>query len=177
MSAHRPLVAALALPLTALAIGIALNSAALSRASEWVIPVEGYDPRAPLRGQFIRFRYDWHAEGDAGLCSAGTCQLCLKGAPPDGSAVEIQPPGTLCRYRIDIGASKLSVLPVPMRTGSAGRRVIMQSRLFVSERRASELGGQLATQPMAIRARLTRGGRLVNERLEPRSPLPTKEAQ
>lgn len=167
------LVGAIALPLAALAAGIAVNGIAAARSSEWSIPVIGYDPRSPLRGQFIRFRYDWRIEGDPALCRAGACQLCLTGDPPDGSAVEVQRAGAPCRHAIDVAASKLDLVRTPG-GADAGPPFSVRSRLFVSEASAPALSAQLAHGPMRLGARLTRGGRLINRRLE---PLPATDVE
>uniref|UniRef100_UPI0035B2B6BC GDYXXLXY domain-containing protein n=1 Tax=Sandaracinobacter sp. TaxID=2487581 RepID=UPI0035B2B6BC len=79
---RRPLLlAALALPALWLAAGIWQNERALSAAPEWRIPIEGYDPRDPLRGRYIQFAYAWQLSGDAALCTdPAQCRLCLANA-------------------------------------------------------------------------------------------------
>ena len=72
------LAAALLLPLLVLGHGIWKQGSALSGAEVWRIPITGYDPRDPLRGRYIQFRYAWKQMGDATLCEkpAG-CRICL----------------------------------------------------------------------------------------------------
>jgi GDYXXLXY protein len=151
------LAAALLLPLAGLAANVAVNEAALGGATEWRIPVTGYDPRDPLRGQFIQFRYDWRVTG---ACAPGAgCDLCLE---DEGRSVRIVAAGAACRHRIDLAASKIEHRPPPPDSAP-----VFASRLFVSEATAPTLDALLRRQRMVVAARLTRGGRLINERLEP----------
>lgn len=167
------LIAALALPLVGLAGNVALNEAQLARATVWEIPVTGYDPRDILRGNYILFHYDWQVSGDASLCDDGDCTLCMNGAPPDGRSVTMIEDNTACRYSIDTRASALSVAR-PGRVMTADGAAIPQAssrvtgRYFVSEFTAPALERTLADRPMVMRARLTRGGRLMNEELIPK---------
>ena len=72
------LAAALVLPFLVLGHGIWKQQTNLSASGEWRIPISGYDPRDPLRGQYIRFTYDWELRGDAKPClTQSGCQLCL----------------------------------------------------------------------------------------------------
>lgn len=62
------LAAALALPIVALAAGIAAAEAGARGATVWRLPIKGYDPRDPVRGHYVRHRYDWQVTGNAALC-------------------------------------------------------------------------------------------------------------
>ena len=157
------LAAALLLPLVGLAAGIALQETGARGASEWRIPVAGYDPRDPLRGRFITFRYVWTVSGPAHLCRDGGCDLCLE---QGGMHVRAMSKGDSCPTRIDPVASRIALSYAP-EFGADGQPLAAMSRLFVSEASAPRLEKQLAAGPMAIRARLTRDGRLINDRLEP----------
>src|SRR5690606_39374036 len=116
----------LALPFAGLATTIARNEIALASADEWVIPVTGFDPRDPLRGRYIVFRYQWEVVGDAEQCRGGRCLICLERIE-EGKIVaailprESDPP---CPSRLDPEASGIS----PEFTG----------RIFVSETRSEE---------------------------------------
>lgn len=154
---------AIALPVVGLGVGIVATEAQLLGASEWRVPITGYDPRDPLRGRYIAFSYVWQAEGDARQCRSGGCVLCLEDG---GARVRIEGSASRCPARIDPAVSGLSI-----ETGSGDRltQVTAATRLWVSETRAPVLERQLQTRPMVAVARLTRGGRLLAERLEPAS--------
>ena len=157
------LAAALLLPLAGLAVGIATRQAALSDASQWAIPIAGYDPRDPLRGRYIAFTYAWQAEGSAGDCPDARCSLCL--SRRSGAVVAtIAPPGARCPARVDLAASAIQVRP------SFGREPAppaFASRIFVSESSAPALEQMLRERPMQVITSLTADGRLVNRRLQP----------
>lgn len=158
------LAAALLLPLAGLGAGILLQETGAQGASEWRIPVAGYDPRDPLRGRFITFRYVWRVTGPAHLCRSGGCDLCLE---EGGTQVRAMPKGDSCPTRIDPVASRIALTYAP-EFGADGQPLLAMSRLFVSEASAPRLEAQLRAGPMQLRARLTRDGRLINDRLEPR---------
>lgn len=152
---------ALLLPLVGLALSIAAREAGLSGASEWRIPIAGFDPRDPIRGRFIQFRYDWRVAGDPGLCTGAACSLCL--AEETGEIVATMvAPGTACPAYIDVNGSNIRYF-----SGAAGQAPDFSSRIFVSETSAPKLEDMLRREPMVVVARLTRQGRLVNDRLEP----------
>jgi hypothetical protein len=156
------LLAALLLPVLWLGGTALLNQRALGTASEWRIPIEGYDPRDPLRGQYIRFSYRWEVEGDESLCKAGTCAICLS-QEADTVIATLSPAGTQCTYRIDPEASSMDIRP-----GFGDRpQLLFGSRMFVSEARAPQLEAWLLDRPMVVVAALTPDGRLINRRIEP----------
>lgn len=157
------LAAALMLPIVGLAAGIALQETGARGASEWRIPVAGYDPRDPLRGRFITFRYVWSVSGPAHLCRDGGCDLCLE---QGGRHVRVMPKAVHCPTRIDPRASRIALTYAP-EFGADGQPLAAMSRLFVSERSAPRLEAMLRAGPMQMRARLTHDGRLINDALEP----------
>jgi len=157
------LAAALMLPLVGLGIGIAAQEQGQQGASEWRIPITGYDPRDPLRGRFINFRYVWTVSGPAHLCRDRGCMLCLE---QDGTHVRVIERGQSCRTRIDPVASHMAITYAP-EFGADGRPLAVMSRIFVSEASAPRLEALLARGPLVVRARLTHDGRLINDRLEP----------
>ncbi len=158
---RRLLAAALLLPLIGLAVGIGTRQAALGGASEWVIPITGYDPRDPLRGRYIAFTFAWQVRGSN--CADGQCSLCLS---REGATVvaSIAPPDATCPARVDLAASAIQLRPAFR--PEAGPPAF-SSRIFVSESSAPVLEAQLQQQPMQIVTLLTPDGRLVNRRLEP----------
>ncbi len=49
-----------------------------SQAERWVVPIAGFDPRDPLRGHYLRFRYEWLWQTpDATLAEPIPGCLCL----------------------------------------------------------------------------------------------------
>lgn len=163
----KPWIAAalLTLPLVGLAGAVALNEVQLRDASAWRIPITGFDPRDPIRGQFVQFQYDWAVEGPAHLCQVEACRLCLREIG-DKVHARVLPAGSAdaCPAMVDPIKSSMSLIYSPE---FSGRALAAGSRIFVSERRAAELAQALATRKMVVVARLTRDGRLVNERIEP----------
>lgn len=159
------LLAALLLPVLWLGSTALLNERALGTASEWRIPIQGYDPRDPLRGQYVRFTYGWEVEGDEQLCRSGSCAICLS-QRADKVVATLSAPEAQCRQRVDPRASNIDIRP-----GFGDRpQLLFGSRLFVSEARAPELEEQLREGPMVVVAALAPDGRLINRRIEPLSP-------
>ncbi len=158
---RRWLALALLLPLVGLALSIAAREAGLSGASEWRIPIAGYDPRDPIRGRFIQFRYDWRVAGDPALCGKAACGLCLSEEAGEIVAT-MAAPGTACPAYVDVNGSSIR-----RQSRAPGQAPDFSSRIFVSETRAPALEDMLRRQPMVVVARLTRQGRLVNDRIEP----------
>ncbi|WP_339710144.1 GDYXXLXY domain-containing protein [uncultured Sphingosinicella sp.] len=152
---------ALLLPLVGLLLSIAAREAGLSGASEWRIPIAGFDPRDPIRGRFIQFRYDWRVAGDPAVCTGTACGLCLSEQAGEIVATMVAP-GTACPAYIDVNGSNIRRLNV-----APGQVPDFSSRIFVSETSAPKLEDMLRREPMVVVAQLTRGGRLVNDRLEP----------
>jgi hypothetical protein len=156
------LLAALLLPVAWLAVSAGLQERALGSARAWRIPIEGYDPRDPLRGQYVRFSYGWAQAGDPRLCLDQRCSLCLSESAGTVTATAV-PKGTGCPFPVDLAASSIDVRP-----GFAPDRGIgFGSRIFVSEATAPQIEAQLRESPMVVVAALTPDGRLVNQRIEP----------
>jgi hypothetical protein len=156
------MLAALALPVAWLGLSAAAQERALGEALEWRIPIEGYDPRDPLRGQYVRFTYGWEVAGDKSLCTTGTCTICLS-QKADKVVATLGATGAQCRHRVDPKASNIQIRPAFV--DSSG--LLFASRIFVSETTAPELEAQLQKGPMVVVAALTPDGRLVNRRIEP----------
>ncbi|MGL6043048.1 MAG: GDYXXLXY domain-containing protein, partial [Sandaracinobacteroides sp.] len=95
------LLAALLLPALWLGGGIVAQERALGRSGEWRIPIEGYDPRDPLRGQYVQFSYGWDFAGDRTLCASPVgCHLCLSESGGRVTATATYP-GASCRSKVD----------------------------------------------------------------------------
>ncbi|MEC3910129.1 GDYXXLXY domain-containing protein [Sphingobium sp. CR2-8] len=84
---HRLLLAvALLLPLVLLAASWATTYRQAQQGQDWLIPIEGYDPRDLLRGHYVQYRYAWptppardgEPQGDVG----GADALCVVGTAP-----------------------------------------------------------------------------------------------
>lgn len=152
MNQWKAVLAAL-LPLVGLAVGIARNEIALASATEWVVPITGYDPRDPLRGHYINFRYVWRVEGDRQLCRDGGCLICLEKYEGEVVArIVARTKDAACPNRVDPQASNISP--------------DFASRIFVSEGAAPELEKALRDGPMAVVALLRSDGILMNKRLQ-----------
>ncbi|MEZ4267056.1 MAG: GDYXXLXY domain-containing protein [Myxococcota bacterium] len=80
MSRRVRLIAALVIPLVGIGALIVRGELRSTGDRVWRVPVEGYDPRDLLSGQYLRYRYLW--AGEAVLCPGGPpdCCLCLSGA-------------------------------------------------------------------------------------------------
>jgi hypothetical protein len=59
MNRHLLWAAALAFPLIGLGYSWLSTHQLAQQGEEWLIPVEGYDPRDLLRGHFVQYQYDW----------------------------------------------------------------------------------------------------------------------
>jgi hypothetical protein len=161
------LAAALLLPLAWLGGNIALHQHALAQAREWRIPVEGYDPRDPLRGQYVRFTLGWRLVGDPAPCETPDgCRLCLSESGGTVTAT-VADPGARCPHPLDPARSGLQLRPA-FQVGEAPR---FESRIFVSEASAPALEDQLRAGPMQLVAALAPDGRLIARRLEPQPRL------
>lgn len=80
---------ALALPLVGLAGMWASTERWHRQGTDWLVPVEGYDPRDLLRGHYVQFRYAWpgaEAPDFAAEAAAGAADYpfggCLEGEAP-----------------------------------------------------------------------------------------------
>lgn len=85
------LAAALLLPLAVLAYSWATTCRLAQQGQEWLVPIQGYDPRDLLRGHFVQYRYDWPVEaspsnrqnsGATSFTPSYASQLCIEGVAP-----------------------------------------------------------------------------------------------
>ncbi|PAX09400.1 GDYXXLXY domain-containing protein [Sphingomonas lenta] len=151
----------IAAPVAGTLASVAINEAQLRDATEWRIPITGYDPRDPLRGRYVAFQYDWTVAGRRTACPSGDCVLCMEDG---GRRVRVEPRSAVCPASVDAVASGLFVRYA---TEGGGTRATAATRIWVSEARAPELERQLQTRPMVAVSRLTRSGRLIATHLEP----------
>lgn len=95
---HRALLATtLLLPIAALAALWGHSHWQAQQGQDWLIPIEGYDPRDLLRGHYVQYRYAWPVEkapaGDRTAFDpryAGA--LCVTGTAPVIRSVRALPP-------------------------------------------------------------------------------------
>lgn len=78
---------ALLFPVAGLGAAWAVSHVRAQQGEEWLIPVEGYDPRDLLRGHYIQYRYDWPVEKSADPDMANSTfygqDLCIEGRAPN----------------------------------------------------------------------------------------------
>lgn len=85
------LAAALLLPLIVLAYSWASTHRLAQQGQEWLIPIQGYDPRDLLRGHYVQYRYDWPVavqpsgadRAEAAFDPALASRLCIEGTAPN----------------------------------------------------------------------------------------------
>lgn len=156
------LLAVLALPVLGVSASILHHERALGGASIWRIPITGYDPRDPLRGQYLAFAYGWQVRGDEKLCDAVQgCDLCLDRQAGQVTA-RVVAAGSQCAHRVDLKASQIRFRP-----GFRATSPTFTSRFYISETSAPEMEAMLRDRPMQLVAALTSNGRLVSRRVEP----------
>lgn len=93
------LVAALLLPLAVLAYSWASTYRLAQQGQEWLIPIQGYDPRDLLRGHYVQYRYDWPVaaqpsetgKAEAAFDPAFASRLCIEGKAPNITQVRALP--------------------------------------------------------------------------------------
>lgn len=150
-------IAALALPVLALAALIGQQEHLLSGAKLLTVPVSGVDPRDPLRGHYLLAQLDWDWAGEPSaptrfaVLSGAVCVLADDQVPPRVRFVEGWKAGDRldddCRMVIKgRGWPKESDLPARFAPESldAGGGLV---HLFVSEDRAPELEQLLRARP------------------------------
>lgn len=99
--------------------------------TEWLVPVQGYDPRDLLRGHYVEFEYDWPGFEEAALGFPGPQRLCLEGTPP-----------RQYRARVMATASEQAACAHPLRAPDAGiygTQGLMRGRLYLGQDRAAAL--------------------------------------
>lgn len=77
-----------AVPLAGLAALWASSDHLSRQGTDWEVPIQGYDPRDLLRGQYVQFRYQWPIAKDAAsddgpfIGNSSPQYLCLIGNSP-----------------------------------------------------------------------------------------------
>jgi hypothetical protein len=145
------------LTLVAVAIPVLGMLAVIGRAElasrdgiEWTIPIEGFDPRDPLHGQYLEYRYRFRWTGphtcgpqlpgeELGPDVASGCCLCLSAR--DG--------------RVDPEVRQVQCAPDPSCDALLNADAVRgRQRYFIPEDRAEELERALRERPAALRLRV-----------------------
>lgn len=144
------LAAALLLPLIVLAYSWASTYRLAQQGEEWLIPIQGYDPRDLLRGHYVQYRYDWPVEkppsatgqAEAAFDPAFASRICIEGTAPNISQVRALP---FSSDRIGNGQEQGCAI-VARATLGARREVrgLDSGILYASQERALSLSRQLA---------------------------------
>jgi len=124
-------IAAAALPLLGLGALWAMSDRTYNTGTEWLVPVQGYDPRDLLRGHYVEFEYDLLGLEEAALGFTGPERLCLEGTPP-----------LRYRARVVTGAEDRATCAHPLRTpdgGIYGTNGLVRGRLYLGQERAAAL--------------------------------------
>lgn len=131
---------ALSLPLLGLSGGWAMTHVRAQQGEEWLIPVEGYDPRDLLRGHYIRYRYVWPLERPADPDMAQPTfyggAVCLEGKAPNITRAS----------PLDTGDAKQNCAIVARASWGAREEVrgLESGILYVSQTSAGDLEKKLA---------------------------------
>lgn len=123
-------IAALILPLVGLATLWGWSDHQSRQGIDWLVPIEGYDPRDLLRGHYIEFTYAWPGATEEQLYAGN--EFCIVGSPPAIEALVAAEPEMDCSY--------------PVRTDSSGvygEGGLARGRLYVPQTQARELQDQL----------------------------------
>lgn len=168
MIATRPLrlclAAALLLPLAVLAYSWAATHHLAGQGQDWLVPIQGYDPRDLLRGHYVQYRYDWPVPASSSPDRNGRVapfdpssadRLCIEGQAPIIVRVRDLPP--------QADASAVKGCAVVARATLGTRREVRgldSGILFLSQPRALALSRQLAerSQQGFIRVRIRPDG-------------------
>jgi hypothetical protein len=124
--------AAFALPLAGFAALWGWSDHLSRQGTDWLVPVEGYDPRDLLRGHYVQFFYDWPWPGDDRPPGEGLTELCLHGAAPRLESVSHPRPGSPCA-NLARAADTDSINPIGLSTG----------RVYIPQTRSAELTRKL----------------------------------
>lgn len=179
----RPIAAllAVAMPLVGLA-GMWASTERWSRqGTDWLVPVEGYDPRDLLRGHYVQFRYAWPGAEEPAFGASATVEPqdypfggCITGTAPTIDRV--------VRIGSEAGRSTCANLLAPADTTMFGTPDLpREGRLYVAQTSARALEEQLRNPDLqgVIRVRLRSDGTVTPLELtfRPRPPEQEPEAQ
>lgn len=153
---------ALTLPIAGLLASVLWHGWQIRSASEWRIPVAGYDPRDLLAGHYAQFRFGWRVGGRPQLCSSGDCAFCLE--KREGAVVaNVVPRDADCDNKVDPRKSDISVV-WPGETSADG--LVAASRIYIPEGEAERITRVLASGRGVLVARLGKDRRLSAVRID-----------
>jgi hypothetical protein len=135
--------AAFALPLAGLAALWGWSDHLSRQGTDWLVPIEGYDPRDLLRGHYVQYSYDWPGpEGVRGFGSGpqenvsdfggGPRELCLHGDAPRLERVTVPWPDRPCAN------------PAKAADADSGYSIgLSRGRVYIPQTRSAELTRKL----------------------------------
>lgn len=146
-----------------LAYGWASTYRAAQQGQDWLVPINGYDPRDLLRGHFVQYRYDWpvatpSAEQQGDLDPAYASRLCIEGVAPNITRVRALP-----FAEGQLGPQATAGCAIVVRATLGTRREVQgleSGILFTSQGRAITLSRRLAdrNQQGFVRVRIRPDG-------------------
>lgn len=122
--------AALILPLAGLAALWGWTDHQSRQGTDWLVPIEGYDPRDLLRGHYIEFTYAWPGVTEEQLYAG--LDLCIVGTPPSMEALVPVEQGSSCSYPVRSDFSDVY-----------GEFGLVRGRVYIPQTKARELQDQL----------------------------------
>lgn len=154
---------ALVLPLAGLAGLWAWSDYRSRQGSDWLVPIEGYDPRDLLRGHYVEFAYAW--PGEDAFDDEFLREFCIEGAAPRIERIVPVPSGGSCAHYARANDGGI------YRTGGLRR-----GRIYIAQDKAAELQASLRdpAQRGFVLIRLRDDGRVTPRelRFEPAPPPP-----
>lgn len=100
------------------------------KGTDWIVPIEGYDPRDLLRGHYVQFTYDWPGAED--LREPYLYDFCIEGTPPAITRITAARAAEDCTHYAEARGRE--------QFASDGLR---RGRLYVPQTQARELQGKL----------------------------------
>ena len=122
--------AALVLPVAGLAALWGWSDLQSRQGTDWLVPIEGYDPRDLLRGHYIEYSYAWPGIAEDQLHMSG--RFCIRGSAPEIEELIVAEPGTACDHPVRADYD-----------GVYGEFGLQRGRLYVPQTQASELQDKL----------------------------------
>ena len=171
---------AIALPLVGLSGMWASTERWSKQGTDWLVPVEGYDPRDLLRGHYVQFRFAWPGAEEPAFAASATVEPenypfggCVTGTAPTIDRV----------VRIDSEAARDACphLLAPAETTMFGTPDLpREGRLYVAQTAGRRLEEQLRNPKLQglVRVRLRSDGTVTPLELSfrPRPPQPESAA-
>ena len=122
--------AALVLPIAGLAALWGWTDYQSRQGTDWLVPIEGYDPRDLLRGHYVDFTYDWPGVNEEDLLSRSA--FCIRGTAPKVEKLVPAEPGKACDNPVRADFS-----------GVYGLSSMVRGRLYIPQAQAGILQVQL----------------------------------